>query len=474
MPLATTAQNHEADAQSSAEHQLTEEWISDSDQVPSSGVDSSRLEPNRLSLSALIEEAEQTYPSLTACQHAIEAAEAQLGTATVSPFFQGQGTFSFTMAPGARGTAVFSDSTQEAFGNGWGPVYRVGVEGIIPLFTFGKLRHARRAARAGISAAEFGFEQARSELRYNVRRAYFSLQLALDTLQMLSEGTRRLRRAAAKLRQQLEQGSTEVDEIDTYRIEAATAEIEARTSEARRLEESSRSALTTLTGLDEVTISDCPMAKVDVQLSPLQEYVAGVQRRPEFGRLRAAQSALNSQLQIARAQLAPDFVFGYQARAAVGPARTDQENPFVVDRANRNDLGVALVATWSLDLWGNLHRMRRSRAQLAETLAKSEEARRGMELEISTAYYAVTDANRREAAFSEGERQTRRWFVSAGQAYQVGTMSAKDLVDAVQAYFTNRFSHLLALRDRMVALADLERATGAILLPGGGWELPCD
>ncbi|MAC29460.1 MAG: hypothetical protein CMH59_23760, partial [Myxococcales bacterium] len=84
------------------------------------------------------------------------------------------------------------------------------------------------------------------------------------------------------------------------------------------------------------------------------------------------------------------------------------------------------------------------------------------------------DALRREEAWQRGRRQGRAWFVSAAQAYDLGTLEPKDLIDALKAYFTARFSHLQAVRDVNTAAAELERVTGEALLPADGWEPPCE
>jgi outer membrane protein TolC len=86
----------------------------------------------------------------------------------------------------------------------------------------------------------------------------------------------------------------------------------------------------------------------------------------------------------------------------------------------------------------------------------------------------VEDARRREEAWSDGERQTRSWFVAAAQAYQIGTIGPKELVDAVKAYFTARFNHLEAIRAYNTSLAELERAIGSPLLSSDAWAQRCE
>lgn len=424
-------------------------------------------------LASLTRHAESSYPRLEADAAAVDAAEARLREARTSPWFQFTGTAAFTVAPGARGTPIYSDDDELPLGNRWHPAGRLRVEGALPLYTFGKLRAARDAAGAGVRAAELGRERTLSKLRHDVRRAYYALQLSLDIRQMIQEGEGKLTRAVEELDERLEDGDPDVDEQDRFRLVAAVAEVNARSSEAQRLEDSSRAALRALTGLGRFRVPECPLAPVEVDLDELAHYLGQVDERPETGMLEALLEARRAGVSAARAGYFPDLGLVLRASRSWHGGQTDQDNPFIQDD-NYASLGFALVARWSLDVAGNVHRTRRAEAQLAEARAQAEEARRGMALEIELAYHRVVDARRREEAWAVGERETRRWFISAAQGFQIGAVEPKDLVDAVKAYFLARFNHLQAVAEYNTALATLERDTGAELLPVDRWEVRCE
>ncbi|MEM9192831.1 MAG: TolC family protein [Myxococcota bacterium] len=432
-------------------------------------------EPPVLDLSALTELAEESYPSLEAALHRIEAAEARLAEATISPYFQFNVTGGVTIAPEARGTPVFSPDGELPLSNTWRPVLRIGVEGAIPIYTFGKLQALRRAARAGVDAAEGTEAQAKAQLRFDVRRAYYTLQLALDTLQMISEGERGIERAVAYMEERIEAEDPEVNEHDRWRLSTTLAEIQARRSEAERLDAGARAALQALTNRANFRIPDCPIEPVSLEPQPLTEYLRRSRaNRPELDMLRAGLRARRADLQANEARYFPDLALALRANYSYGPGVDNQSNPFVADLANQTSLGGAIIARWSLDLWGNAHRVRRSQALLLETEAQAEEARRGIALEVRTTYQAVEDARRREEAWRVGHRDSRRWFVASSAAYQVGALEPRDLVDSVRAYFNARFNHLMAIRDFNTNAASLERVTGRTVLPPDAWEQRCE
>ncbi|MCU0674745.1 MAG: TolC family protein [Myxococcota bacterium] len=350
-----------------------------------------------LDLAALLVRAEERFPALRANDAALVAARARLDEARFSPFFQLEAQAGLTVAPRAEGTPIFSNQDQLPIDNGWAPVVEVGVRGAIPLYTFGKLRNAWRAGRAGVRAAELEHERSLARLRYDVRRAYFALQLALDTRQMIREGRGQLDRAVRKLDELIAEGDPDVNPMDRYRLRAALAEVDARASQARRLEESSRAALVALTGETELRVPDCPSAPVTLTDEALED--TRPDARPEIGMLEAAIEARRAAVDIQRGGHAPDIGLGFTAGISWGPGITNQENPFVPDPANRPSLGAGLLMRWSLDFVGNTYRVRRARAQLEETEARRDEARLGMQIEVDVAREALRDAMRREDAW---------------------------------------------------------------------------
>ncbi len=432
-----------------------------------------RAEERVMALDDFIHEAEEHYPGLEAADARIRAARAQLDEAWVTPFFQSYLTAGFTLAPEVRGSPILSPDSQLPLDNAWQPVFQLSLEGVIPLWTFGKLGAARDAARAGIRAAEGDRARVRAQLLYDVRRAYFAHQLSLDLQQMLSEGLPRLREALADVQARLERGDPEVDQFDRYRLAAALAEIEGREAQARHLERSSRAALRVLTGVSDFRVPDCPIEPVELELEELDYYLAhAMDDRPEVRMLEAAIRAREASVDVSRAGFFPDIGLVYRFGTSYAPGITDQTNPFVVDPANYTSVGAGLVLRWSLDLWGNAYRVDRESALLDDVRSRTEEARAGMELEISEAYESVVDARSRVEAYDRGRRETRAWFIAAGQAVDIGTAELSDLTDAVSAYFLARFAHLQAIHDLDVAIANLERVSAISVTER--WEPGCE
>ncbi|MGB8221421.1 MAG: TolC family protein [Polyangiales bacterium] len=411
------------------------------------------------------------YPGLKANASDIDAAQARLDEARLSPFFQFQGEASFYLRPGARGTPTFSPDPQIPWSNRWGPGGEVNLEGGIPLYTFGKYRAGKKAAAAGITSAEYERDRTVARVVFDVRRAYFGTELSLDLQAMISEAKGKLRNAVDKLAARLEADDPRAKQNDYWRLFSALSNVESRESEALHLEASARAALEILSGLAPAIVPECPLEPVRSEILELGEHIdRALENRPELHQLEAAKSARDANLTVKRAGYLPDIILALRATFARTPGVTDINNPFIIDRGNYAGAFAGIVARWKLDFAGTNARVKAAKAEIASLKAKTEEAQQGIEMEVTDLFEQLQDAKRRLASWQRSESESRKWFVSAGQGYEVGTTEARELVDAIQAYFSARSKRLMATAEYNLAIAGLEKATNMPLVSERDWR----
>ncbi|MGB0679280.1 MAG: TolC family protein [Polyangiales bacterium] len=424
-------------------------------------------------LASLWQRAKRRYPGTQAATQAIRAAEAQLDEARLSPYFQFTATGLAAVAPEQRGTAAFSPDSQFPIRNPWQPVLRIDVGGAVPLYTFGKLTAAKQAARAGVRAARLARERTWAQLRFDVRRAYFGLQLALDLEQLLEEGRAKLRQAERQVQARLDEDDEDVDEMDQWRLSIAAAEVETRLVQTRKLATVTRAALHMLTGQRQIRLADCPMQALAL-LPRAPDSGVSTAGRPELKQLQAALEARAAAVKAKKGAYFPDLALAARAIQSYGPGITNQNNPFVYNPANYTLLTAGLVAKWSLDFAGNHARHRKAKAEYLQTLAQTSEARSAIALEGREAKATLRQAEAQLALWQVAERQARTWFIAAFQAYQLGTVDGKGLLEALKAYFDARGKRLQSTFDFNVSVAHLERVFARPWASPGAWAARCE
>jgi outer membrane protein TolC len=420
------------------------------------------------SLRRCIELAERNHPNVWAARARLRGMRAQLDEARSAPFSQFTVSGGLGLAPTVRGTDLYSPNTEVSLSSSMGLAWRIGIEGVVPLWTFGKMTNLWRAAEAQIDVGESDVSKHKNLVKMDVRKAFFGLQLARDSLGLLGEAADKLDTALGHLEREVKAGNA--DEIDAFKLRTFRYELDGRRAEARRYESIALASLKFLTGEGEgFDIVKDPLRPTKRSLGPVAQYLQAARvNRPEVNMLRAGLIAREAQVALVRSRYFPDLGLGVSAVWARAPLVSDQLNPFVRDDANYLRYGAALVLRWQLDLLPNAARVAQAKAQVEELRETERYALGGIGVEVETAYAQVVDAQAREQAYGAAQRTARQWVIAIQQGIDIGTKEDADLVDAAKQWATQRFNHLSSMMDLNLAWSTLALATAwDDIAPGG-------
>jgi len=412
--------------------------------------------------------AAQNYPKIHEARARLAQKQAQLWQAKTAPYSDFTLTAGLGLAPTVRGTSVYSPNDDVSLSSNMALAWQVGVDGAIPLWTFGKIDNLWDAAQAQVSVGEHEVRKERNEVSLSVRRAYYGAQLARDSLALIVEALSRIDRYLKRLAARVDEG--EGDDIELLKLRMYRAELEARHSEARRQETIALSGLRFLTGVKgSLDIPDEPLAKSRHTLAPLAHYMSAARLfRPEINMARAGIAARRAQLRIEEARYFPDLALGLSAKWARAPEVTDQVNPFVRDNGNFLSYGAALVLRWKLDFLPQTARIAQAEAQLEEIRATERFALGGVGVEVEQAFAEAQDAARRLDAYTRAARYARQWLIKVQQGIDIGTFEDEDIVEPAKEYALKRFAQMSAVFDYNIAVAKLGLATGWDAVLGNG------
>jgi len=410
-------------------------------------------------LGQILDLADRNHPQIAAARAKLLQARAQLDEAHFAPFSQFKLTGGVAVVPNITGNNVFSPNTDVSLTSSLGVAWRAGIEGVIPLWTFGKITNLWGAADANVRVNEAGVEKERDLVRVDVRRAFFGLRLARDAQLLLKDVRSALAKAEASMRAQIDKD--EGDPIDLLKLQTYGSELEIREAEAQRYVATALAGLRFYTGVADLDIPDGPLRPPRHELGHVTRYLAAARlHRPEVAMARAGLAARTSQVQLARAQLFPDIGVGLQVGLSAAPAIADQLNPYVVDPGNYFHYGAALVFQWKLDFLPQAARIRFATAQLEEIRALHALALGGVGAEVEVAYAEVIDWKKRVDIYTRAVATAKKWLVMVQQGIDVGTIADKELLEPAKAYAQNRFNALSAVMELDMAMSRLAKATG--------------
>lgn len=424
------------------------------------GVTSARPRAAVYTLSRCLFLAERNYPKVHEARARLAQKRAQLSQAHTAPYSEFNVTGGVALAPEVRGTSVYSPDSDLPVSNDMAFAWQVGIDGLIPLWTFGKISNLWDAAEAQVKVGENEVQKEKNEIRLSVRRAFYGVLLARDALLLIREATQRIDKYVVSMEKRVEAG--EGDEIELLKLKMNREELTARESEARKQEAIALSGLRFLTGLSAgLDVPDEPLRRLTHHLAPLANYLAAARlHRPEVNMARAGVLAREAQLRLERARFFPDIGLGVTARWLNAPGITDQRNPFVRDIGHAQSYGAALAFRYKLDFLPQAARYSQAAAQLEEQRATERYALGGVGVEVEQAYREAEDAARRLDAYTRAFGYAKRWLIQVQQGIEVGTFEDGDVVDPAKEYALKRFAQMSATLDYNMALARLAQTTG--------------
>lgn len=424
------------------------------------------LGPHAYTLAECLALADRNFPNLWAARARLALAHAQLEEARWTPWFQWTAQSAFGVLPPILGTVTYTQSTLSARNiTGLGslqPFFQFNVNGVVPLYTFGKIETSLQAADANVRVSEWDMEKWRQSMRMDVRRAFYGLQLARDAKYVIDDAIDRLNKAIEGIRDKIAKGDTNVGDVDRLQLEAYRQETIAQALQAPKGEAYALAALRFMTGIEtDFDIVDEPLTKPDKPLVSITQYLEAARLlRPDVNMARAGVIARKAMVAYNRARLWPDFGLGLGADFISTPSAAEQFNAWANDPFNHFYYYFSFGLKWSLDILPQAARLAQAESQLEETRALERLALGNAVFEVEKAYADAVEAKAREEAWDKDEHIAKQWISTVQDGIDLGTNDEKALLAPLRVYANARVQHLYALMDYNVTMSSLALASG--------------
>jgi outer membrane protein TolC len=319
-----------------------------------------------------------------------------------------------------------------------------------PLYTFGKIAHAKRAARAGLDAQRALADETAGDLAVDAARAYWGVKVARELGYMLDDGVDEIAKALERM-----QGRTDVTVQDRHRIGVLLSEARTQPAEAKMAEQQALAGLQALVGA-EVDVDDDELAAVERALPPALD--AG--QRPQAIAARAGARAADELARFQKSYFFPDVALVGSAWISRAQGADDPPSVYANDPFNRDGAALVIGLQWNVEPWTVKAKTARAKAEAAKAHAQADLAAIGASYDARTALAEALAAHDKVASAADGEKSGRAWVASVLQADAIGAAESRDLADAYIAWFQIRARWAQAVFQWNVAVVRLDRATG--------------
>lgn len=414
-----------------------------------------------LTLADCIKRALADNPLIKAARFGVDISKAKLFRANWARFPKITVTSALAPIPAQEGDLLKGHTNY----NRWGVFTRTEVEGYLPIFTFGKIRHLQRAARHGVKVDQARVRLVEGEVAFLVRKAYWGLQLSTEIVEIVDKGLKRLLKEKKRIQAKLDKNDPDANQNDLLRIRIAEAEVTGRQLKAKRLEIQSATGLRLLVGLGYGTTIKLAEKYIDplgITLKPLEAHLAfGLKHR---GDLRAIDEGVKARLALVRQKKSyyyPDFVLGGFVRYAYSNVADDQPSPFASDPYNTLSGGIFVALRWSLDFPMKVGEVREADSRYRQLLMQQKALREKAKFEIQGAWLEARDNCKMLKLLTKASRAARAIMTDEGRAYDEGFTKLSDLLKAVITYYTKDMERLQAIYECNLSLAKLAQMVGA-------------
>ncbi len=290
------------------------------------------IQLHQFSLEECLSLSDRNFPNLWAARARLAYVHAQLDEAKWTPWFQWSANGSFGVAPPLLGTVVFPQSSFNAVNigslSGLEPFLHFDISGVVPLYTFGKMENAVRAAEAGERVSEWDMERARQQMRMDVRRAWYGLQLARDAKYLVGDALARIDKGIEGVKGKIAKGNQNVGDVDRLRLESFRQDVTSQSLQAPKGEAYALAALRFMTGVETgFDVVDQPLKRPDRPLVSIAQYLEAARiLRPDVNMARAGVVARRAMVDFNRGKLFPDFGLGLGASYYETPSAELQNN----------------------------------------------------------------------------------------------------------------------------------------------------
>ncbi len=336
--------------------------------------------------------------------------------------------------------------------------YKAGVTLLQPIYTAGRVGAAMRAAKAARGYARENLEATFKEVTFAVKATFGGVLLAQE-MSGLAKQSLELAEAHLKNVEQLyKQGVASEYELIRARVQVAQL-VPASIKADNELDRALIVFRNTL-GLsaDEKVRPEGALERKPVETSVEEAFARAQQKRNELAAARLRVDGMKAALDVARADRYPSLSF-------VGSAFLETEEPKFDDREWRTKMWSATVDL-SFPIFDGLRtkgKIKQTKAQYEQSRLLSAQTLDGVRLEVEQAVSKLAEARKLMDSQVASVEQAQKGLDIADIRYKNGVGTQLELLDAQVSLTTARTNYFMAVYEHFMAVAEMERATGATL-----------
>ncbi len=337
----------------------------------------------------------------------------------------------------------------------------------LPIYTFGKIAAAEKAARAGVEAAEAGLDYARAQLDMIVKKAYWGAQLTSMALEILNDGLDQMDKAIRQIQKDLDEEGGRFTSNDKRKMQVDLADLEATKFEIEALQDQALEGLRTAAGLEmgeEIELDSKKLKAVKIEQRKPDAYLElAIENRPEVRIAEATWRAKQAQVDMATADFFPNIALEGTANFTEATSADDNPDPYANDPYHSRSLAAYLGASLKLDFAALISKRNQAKADAAKAKAEYEGLKMQMRMSIGELYGRMMRYQKEVAVREQAMKAAKGWFMSDVLNFGLGLASADNLAKSLTSSSKARIAYYQSIYEYNMSVAALSQMVGVEL-----------
>lgn len=370
--------------------------------------------------------------------------------------------------PGLSENEYYLDPNLENDWENWAVFTRAEVSAIQPLFSWGALKNAVKAAQSAAVAARKQFEKQQADLELRLFDLYQSYLLTSEILTLLDEAESQISKIQDKIEEKQKEGDSDFDDSDLYKFRVYKSEFEMRAAEVRENAAMTQRIWNYVLQADDKTVyvpNTYFLDPVPEQLKDVGYYRSNaLANRAEIAAVEATIDAAEYGRQALKQQNYPTLFLGLSGSYANTPNRPRQSNPFIINNSNYASGSFGLGIRQNLDFLSIRADMEKGKIQHRQAKFLKDAAVDGIVLSINRLYKDASLSSIKVEKTDEALVTSKKWLRQEQLDYDFGIGETKDLVDAMKKELELRVQYKREVFEFNKNMAELYRQSGLSIM----------
>ncbi len=318
----------------------------------------------------------------------------------------------------------------------WAVFTRAEIEAVQPIFTWGAIDNAIKAARAGARASREELNKQQADLRLRLFELYQSRLMIMEVQRLLEKAENQIDRIEDRIEDWEEDQENEVDQSDIYKFRVYKSRFQIRAAEVKQegdfIRRTWREVLHTGDSI-RYEPTDRFLDPVAAKIREIQYYKKqAMESRYELQRIEAGIQAAKYGVEAQKSQALPSLFLGLTASYANTPNRPRQENPFIINNTNYATAGFGLGIRQNLNFNEINNKVERQKVQYKQARSLKRAATEGIKIEINEKYKEASLSEAKMKYTDEALLTSKKWLQQEQLDYDLGMGEVKDLLESLK------------------------------------------